>query len=107
MHRLENEITIGNGIHGVVENALKTELLGHGNSIDLEWVTSKGTGAERAAVDTLGDFAETFELICERESVGKKPMAPSYWLCFLEMSVSWHLAFVSCQSNTGHEYRIR
>ena len=91
MQSLEDKISIGNSVHGIVHETIESKLLCHSLAVDVEGVSSQSAGAERTAVDTLGHFAEAFEVGGEGCGVREQPVRPSDRLRFLEMGITRHL----------------
>lgn len=87
---LGDEVTVGNGAHGVPQDTLEAQLLGHHVAVDAEGVTSKGTAAERASVDALDNLTEALEVVGEGEAVGEHPVAPADGLSALQVGVPGH-----------------
>lgn len=90
MHGLHSEVTVTNGVHGVVEQIIKTELLGHSVTVDLEGVTSEGTAAEGATVNASNDLTQALQLASESSSVRQHPVGPADGLSLLKVGIAGH-----------------
>lgn len=90
LQRLEDKVAVGHGAHGVPQQALEAQLLGHHLPVDAEGVACQRSTAEGASVNPLADLAQPLEVVGEGEAVAQHPVAPADGLGALQVGVAGH-----------------
>ena len=88
--QLGHIITIGDGIHRVACDAVKTELRGDGLTVEVDGRSSQRAGAKRADVEALAAVGEAGFVALEHFDIGEKMVTGGDWLTALKVRVAGH-----------------